>query len=178
MTYSRSFEPWLRTNLGGKILIYDNGGEYVKSDFIHYYEYLGIHMQHSIPYTPQQNAVVKRKNKSLKEMATCMMESKQFPPNFLVETIKCASYIHNMFPHKQLYGITPFQSWSGNKPDVTHFRIFGPKAWTRIPTEKRKDLEPQSQECLFVGYSKYSKGYNLINLSTQKSFIERSTCSV
>ena len=68
--------------------------------------------------------------------------------------------------------MTPFESWSGNKPDVTHFRIFGSKAWARIPTEKRKDLQPQ--ECLFVGYFEDSKGYKLINLSTNKSFIERS----
>ena len=70
--------------------------------------------------------------------------------------------------------MTPFEAWSGHKPDVTHLRILGSKAWDIIPTEKRKDLQPQIQECLFVGYSKDSKGYNLINLSTNKSFIERS----
>ena len=52
--------------------------------------------------------------------------------------------------------------------------FFGSKAWARIPTEKRKDLQPQSQECPFFGYSKDSKGYKLINLSTNKSFSERS----
>ena len=57
---------------------------------------------------------------------------------------------------------------------MTHFRIFGSKAWARIPTKKRKELQPQSQECLFVGYSEYSKGYKLIKFSTKKSFIERS----
>ena len=36
-----------------KILRYDNGGEYVKSNFINYCEDAGIHMQHSISYTPQ-----------------------------------------------------------------------------------------------------------------------------
>ena len=35
-------------------------------------------------------------------------------------------------------------------------------------------MEPQIQECLFFGYSEYSKGYKLIILSTQKTFIERS----
>ena len=55
---------------------------------------------------------------------------------------------------------------------MTNFRIFGSKAWARIPTEKRKALQPQIQECLFVGYSEYLKGYKLINLSTNKSFIE------
>ena len=87
-----------------------------------------------------------------------MMEAKTFPPKFWAEDIKCASYIQNRVPHKKLDCMTPFKSWSGNKPDVTHFRIFGSKAWPRIPTEKRKDLQSQIQECIFVGYSKDSKG--------------------
>ena len=69
-------------------------------------------------------------------------------------------------PHKHLDGMNPFESWSGHKPDVTHFMIFGSKAWARILIEKRKDLQPQTQEFLFVGYFEYSKGYKLINLST------------
>ena len=131
-------------------------------------------MQRSFPYTPQQNGVAERKNRLLKEMATCMMEAKTLRPKYWAEAINCAAYIQNRVPHKQLDGMTPFEAWSGNKLDVTHFRIFGSRAWARIPTEKRKDLEPQSQECLFVGYSEDSKGYNLINLSTNKAFIERS----
>ena len=70
--------------------------------------------------------------------------------------------------------MTPFESWSGHKPNVTHFKIFGSKAWARIQTEKRKDLQPQSQECLFVGYSEDSKGYKMIKFITKKYFIERS----
>ena len=83
-----------------------------------------------------------------------MMEAKNLPPKYWAEAIKCVVYIQN----KQLDGMTPFESWSGNNPDVTHFRIFGSKAWARIPTEKRKDFHPQSQECPFVGYSKDLKG--------------------
>ena len=76
-----------------KVLRFDNGGEYVKSEFIQYCEDAGIQMQHSILYTHQQNGVAERNNRSLKEMATCMMESKTLPPNFLDEAIKYASYI-------------------------------------------------------------------------------------
>ena len=96
-----------------------------------------------------------------------------FATKVLAKSINCAAYIQNRVPHKHLDGMTPFEAWSGHKPDVTHFRIFGSRAWARIPIEKRKDLHPQSQECIFVEYSKDSKGYNLINLSTNKSFIER-----
>ena len=67
-------------------------------------------MKHSISYTPQHNGVAERKNGILKEMATCMMESKTFPPKFWTEAINCASYIHNRLPQKLLDGITPFES--------------------------------------------------------------------
>jgi len=33
-------------------------------------------MQHTIPYTPQQNVVSKTKNCTLKEMTNCMIQSK------------------------------------------------------------------------------------------------------
>ena len=33
----------------------------------------GIRMEHSVPYTPQQNGVAERKNISLKEMVTCVI---------------------------------------------------------------------------------------------------------
>ena len=56
-----------------KILRSENGGECVKSEFIHYCKDACIHTKHSIPYTPQQNGVAERKNKSLKEMENCMM---------------------------------------------------------------------------------------------------------
>ena len=94
------------------------------------------------------------KNRSLKQMSTYMLEAKTLPPKFWAEAINYASYIQNRMPHKHLYGMTPFKAWSGHKPDVTHFRIFGSRAWARIPTEKRKALHPKSQEFLFVGYSK------------------------
>ena len=83
-----------------------------------------------------------------------MMKAKTLPPKFCAEDIRCESYIQNRVPHNYLDGITPFKSWRWNNPDVTHFNIFGSKAWARISTKKRKALQPQSQECLFVGYSK------------------------
>ena len=115
-------------------------------------------MQHSIPYTPQQNGVPERKNGSLKDTATCMMEAKTLPPNFWAEDINCASYIHNRVPHKKLYGMTPFESWSGHKPDVTHFNIFGSKAWARIPIERGRICNPKAKCAYLLVILKIQKG--------------------
>src|SRR5713101_1110335 len=45
-----------------KILRYDNGGEYVSNELLYIFSQIGIQVQHSVPYTPQQNGVAERKN--------------------------------------------------------------------------------------------------------------------
>jgi transposase InsO family protein len=44
----------------------DNGGEYVNNNFTSYCSTQGIQIQHTVPYTPQQNGVVERNNRTLK----------------------------------------------------------------------------------------------------------------
>ena len=69
---------------------------------------------------------------------------------------------------------TSFEAWSGHKPNVYHFMVFGSKAWARIPPDKRKSLQPQIKETIMVGYAEYSKVYMLFYPSSKKTFIERS----
>ena len=45
---------------------------------------------------------------------------------------------------------------------VSHFHVFGSEAWVHIPDEKHRALEPKSEKCIFVGYSKYVKGYRIL----------------
>ena len=53
----------------------DNGGEYVNKAFMEFCKAQGIHRQHAVPYTPQQNGVTERKKRTLKEMANYMIQS-------------------------------------------------------------------------------------------------------
>jgi hypothetical protein len=64
-------------------------------------------MQHTSPYTPQQNGVVERKNCTLKEMENCMVQSNELSPHFWAKAIKCANYIVNHTPRKALKNTTP-----------------------------------------------------------------------
>jgi hypothetical protein len=54
----------------------NNGGEYVNNNFTIYCTTHGIQMKHTVPYTPQQNGVAERNNRTLKEMDNCMIQSK------------------------------------------------------------------------------------------------------
>eukprot|EP00253_Pinus_taeda_P022187 PITA_22187 len=66
-----AFKGFVEKQSGHQILKLrtDNGGEYVKNTFINFCTENEIQMQHIVPYTPQQNGVAERKNRTLKEMA-------------------------------------------------------------------------------------------------------------
>jgi len=52
-------------------------------------------MQHIVPYIPQQNGVVERKNHTLKEMANCMIQSIGLSLDYWVVVINYKNYIVN-----------------------------------------------------------------------------------
>jgi hypothetical protein len=157
-----------------KVLRTDNGGEYVNHEIHNLFHEARIQLQHIVPYTPQQNRVAERKNRFLKEMASCMLHAKSLPQRLWAEALNCATYIQNRSPHRSIKDKTPYEAWSSLKPEVTHFPVFGSHAWARIPSEKRKALDPQRTECIFVGYPDCVKGYWLIDLSSDRLIIERS----
>ena len=76
-----------------KILRFDNGREYVSNYLLHICSQIGIQIQHSVPYTPQQNGVAERKNQSLKEISTCMLEDKKLAVNLWADAMNAFVYI-------------------------------------------------------------------------------------
>lgn len=56
-----------------KVLRTDNGGEYLSADFSNFLEREGIRHQLTVQYTPQQNGVAERANRTIVEMARCML---------------------------------------------------------------------------------------------------------
>jgi hypothetical protein len=151
----------------------DNGGEYVNQGFTDFCREHGIQHQLTVPYNPQQNGVAERKNRTLKEMANCMIQSKNMAPSFWAEAVNCANYIQNRMPHRAVLHKTPEEAWSHVKPDVSAFRVFGSPAWALIPVEKRKAMEKKSQPLIFVGYCEDIKAYRLFEPITKEVFFRR-----
>jgi len=57
----------------------DNGGEYTSQEFIDFCKENGIRREPTIPYSPQQNGVAERINKTLMEMTRSMMHHSSVP---------------------------------------------------------------------------------------------------
>ncbi len=106
------------------------------------------------------------------EAARSQLHDKKIPLNLRGESVSCAIYVQNR-SLSSTRNITPYQAWYGKKPDVSHLRVFGSKAFALVPDVNRQKLDPKAKECVFVGYSEGSKAYRLWNPASQKIVISR-----
>jgi hypothetical protein len=130
-------------------------------------------MKHIVPYTPQQNGFVERKNHILKQMANCTIQSKGLILKYWAEFINCENYIVNHTTTKTLKDITSEEAWNKIKPYVSHFCVIGSVARAHIPDEKHKTLQPKSEKCIFVGYSEDVKGCIILQPHCNEIIIRR-----
>lgn len=121
----KHFVEMVKTFFGKKpkFLRTDRGGEYTGNEFENYLAAEGIQIHRTAPYTPQQNSVAERKNRSLIEMARCMLIDVGLPFTFWGEAVMAANYVQNRLPGKSVE-TTPFEGWYGRKPLISHFRPF------------------------------------------------------
>ncbi|MCO5610539.1 hypothetical protein L7F22_064778 [Adiantum nelumboides] len=137
----------------------DRRGEYMSGAFKDFLGNKGIKHQCTMPYTPQQNGVAERKNRSLMEMARCMLKAKSLPHKLWMEAAACAAHVLNRCPTRALKTITPYESWYDRKPSVSYLRGFGCLAYAHIPQQLRGKLDDKAVKCIFVGYSSRGKVY-------------------
>ena len=62
----------------------------------------GIHHQLTVTYTPQQNGVSERKNRSVMNMSRCLLFEKEMPKQLWAEAVNTAVYLQNRLPTKAL----------------------------------------------------------------------------
>lgn len=70
-----------------KTLRTDRGGEFNSQKFLKFWEMNGIIRKLTTPYSPQQNGVDERKNRTLMNMIRSMLTSKKVPKCFWAEAV-------------------------------------------------------------------------------------------
>ena len=79
-------------------------------------------------------------------------------------------YLRNRSPTKPVSGTTPYEAWTGVKPQVDGLRVFGCQAFAHIPKDERKKLDLKSKKCIFLGYGINTKGYRQYDPLRKKLF--------
>ena len=151
----------------------DQGGEFSSSIFSKFCSEHGIKRQLSAPYSPQQNEVVERRNMTMMNMVRSMLKDKNLPHELWGEAVNTIVYILNRAPSRSLDGATPYEVWTGVKPNVEHFRVFGSLCHVKVLGEKLKKLQDRSKSMVFIGYEVGTKGYKCYDPETGIVFISR-----
>jgi hypothetical protein len=157
-----------------KIVRTDNGGEYIGAGFSQELKCNGIQHQRTNPYSPQQNGRAERMNRTLMEMARCLMIQAGVPKNFWAEALNTAAYIRNRCPSRSIDNQIPVELWTGKplqEEELMSMRTFGCRAWALRP--KVNKLDDRCEECVFLGYEDGIKGYRLWSIGRRMVIIRR-----
>ncbi|KAI5317658.1 hypothetical protein L3X38_037365 [Prunus dulcis] len=163
----------LQSGLNVKCVRSDRGGEFTSNEFNKLCEEGGNQRQLTTAYTPQQNGVLERKNRTVVEMAKAMLHEKNMPYFLWAKAVHTAVYLLNRSPTKALDNITPFEAYSGRKPGIGHLKVFGSLCFVYVPAETRQKLDAKSVKGVFVGYAICEKGYRVFDPFTKKLIFSR-----
>ncbi|WVZ81143.1 hypothetical protein U9M48_028558 [Paspalum notatum var. saurae] len=153
----------------------DNGREYRNSRFENFCRDLGLEHQFSSPYTPPQNGVVERKNRTLVEMARTMLDEHRSPRRFWAEAVNTACYIANRIFLRAFLGKTSYELRFGRQPSVKHLRAFGCRCFVLKKAGHLDKFESHCLDGIFLGYTSNSRAFRVWILEA-KQVVE--TCEV
>ena len=161
------------TRLSIKTLRTDRGGEFTSIEFNKFCEKYGIQRHLTAPYTPQQNGVVERRNRTLMEMTRSILKHMNLPNYLWGEAVIHASYIINRVATRSLSSQTPYEVFKGRKPSVEHLRVFGCIGYVKVNKHHLRKLDDRSRSLVHLGTEPGSKAYRMFDPTNQRIVVSR-----
>nr|GFB29175.1 hypothetical protein [Tanacetum cinerariifolium] len=127
----------------------------------------GIEHQTSAARTPEQNGVVKRRNRTLVKAARTMLSASKLPLFFWAEAIATTCYIQNQSIIILTHYKTEYHIINDRKPSIKHLYIFGCICYITRDGENLYKMKEKGDPCILVGYSNQSKVYCVYNKRTR-----------
>ncbi|KAG3112380.1 hypothetical protein PI124_g8412 [Phytophthora idaei] len=111
-------------------------------------------------------------NRSLVEMARCMLYHESIEKKWWAEAVNTAAWIINRIPN--LVNVkTPYEIVYRIMAQLKNMKVFRALGYAHIPDEKRRKLDAKAFKCRFMGYEDGVKGYHVQNEETGKVQIVR-----
>eukprot|EP00924_Labyrinthula_sp_SR-Ha-C_P007541 snap_masked-scaffold_24-processed-gene-5.42-mRNA-1 protein AED:1.00 eAED:1.00 QI:0/-1/0/0/-1/1/1/0/299 len=136
----------------------DERTEFTNNSLKQYFKQSGISHHTSNVGTPQQNGLAEVTNKIVFNGVRAMLHTTKLFHNFwdyaLTYHLKQLKSYPMKHPLEQNTMITPHELLTEFKPDITMFRIFGTKGFSKRPLTKRFKLDSKAEPCQFLGITK------------------------
>ena len=126
-----------------------NGTEYSSLAFRSLMINNKIKQEFSAPYSPhKKNGTAERNWRSLMEMARCLLLDVQLPKSLWNCAVRASAYIRNRCFNKRT-GKTPYECFTGNRPNVSNMHVFGTKCYGYV--QGKSKFDSRCEEGYFLG---------------------------
>nr|GEV93239.1 ribonuclease H-like domain-containing protein [Tanacetum cinerariifolium] len=120
----------------------------------------------SVPKTPQQNGIAKRKNRTLIEAARTILVDSLLPIPFWAEVVNTACYVQNRVLVTKPHNKTPYELLHGRSPSIGFMRYFSCRVTILNTLDPLGKFKGKVDEGFVVGYSVNSKAFRVFNNRT------------
>ncbi|KAD4179873.1 hypothetical protein E3N88_28464 [Mikania micrantha] len=156
-----------------KVLSTDRGGEFTSNEFKEFCEKSWITRQLTAPYTPQQNGIVERRNRTVMSTTRSILNAMKMPQEFWAEVVRHSIYVLNRLPTKILKDQTPYEALKGNKPRVDHLKVFGCVGFVKTPSQLTRKLDDRSTTMVNLGIEPGTKAYRMYDVEGRRLVVSR-----
>nr|GFC65737.1 retrovirus-related Pol polyprotein from transposon TNT 1-94 [Tanacetum cinerariifolium] len=129
----------------------DKGTEFLNQTLHAYFAAEGILHQTSVARTPEQNGIVKRRNRTLVKAARTMLSATKVRLFFWAEAIATTCFTQYRSLVIPFHEKTPYHVINDRKPSVKFFHIFGSLCYIVRVGENLDKIKEKGDECIFVG---------------------------
>nr|GEV64235.1 putative reverse transcriptase domain-containing protein [Tanacetum cinerariifolium] len=180
----KEFLTMIQRNLYAPVITVriDRGTEFLNNTLNAFFKEEGIKHQTSIARTPEQNSVVKRRNRTLAEAARTMLSTLKFPLFFWAEAIATACYTQNRSIIILTHGKTPYHIINDRKPSIKHLHIFCCICYLTRDGENLDKMKEKGDPCILNSHVKtvgHDAAYEMTwktlrKMMTDKMFLKES----
>lgn len=162
---------WAHKDKSTRFFVHDNAKEYSVSKVRTFLRENGTAVEMTAPASSEENGISERVHRSIIDKARCMLFEAGMPANMWAEAARHATDVYNMTPHSALDGRTPYELWTGKKPDLARLKVFGCAAY--VLREGVSKLSPKVNQVVYLGQEPEHWCYRLYDPATQRLFASR-----
>nr|GEU43034.1 retrovirus-related Pol polyprotein from transposon TNT 1-94 [Tanacetum cinerariifolium] len=146
----------------------DNQSEFRNSKLGGFCDEKGISQNFSSSYTPEQNGVTGRKNRTLIEVSKTMLNGLVCSKHFWTKVVRIASYTQNRSIIVKMHDKTPYEIFIERIPDISYFYMFGCPMFIHNHKDHLGKFDAKADDGYFLGYLFVSKAFRVFNTRRQQ----------
>ncbi|GJT74035.1 retrovirus-related pol polyprotein from transposon TNT 1-94 [Tanacetum coccineum] len=139
------------------------------STLVNFCDEKGISQNFSSPYTPEQNGVAERKNRTLIEATRTMLSGSIFSKQYWIEAVATACYTQNRSTIVKRHLKTPYEIFRKRIPNISFLYVFGCPVYLHNHKDHLRKFDEKVDDDYLIGYSLVSKAFRVFNTRTQQT---------